>query len=119
MTRRLVALAAVLMLSACMGGKPPPAPSPAVNSGDPAACGAAGGTIRPVCRLQRPMCVIPYADAGKACTSNSQCAGGCIYDGAPIAANGATTGQCRQNNDPCGCVEHVDGGKKVGGLCVD
>jgi hypothetical protein len=117
--RALACFAAALMLAACTANAPPPKASPAINSGDPVACGAAGGTIRPVCRLQRPMCVIPYADAGKACTDDSQCQGGCLYEGAAVAANGTTTGLCRKDNDPCGCIEHLKDGKRVSGVCVD
>jgi hypothetical protein len=120
LTRRAIALAALLLAAACTGASPPPPPSPAASSSvDAAACGAAGGVVRPVCRMQRPMCVIPNADAGKACTDDSQCGGGCVYDGAPMGADGTTTGVCRKDNDPCGCIEHVKSGKKAGGICVD
>ena len=40
-------------------------------------CQAAGGTLQRLGRLQREQCVIPYADAGKACSRKSDCSGQC------------------------------------------
>lgn len=118
--RALAALACLLVLAACAPDAPrssPPAPT--VAGADPAACATAGGTVRPVCRLGRSMCVVPFKDAGKACTDNAQCEGGCLYEGAPVAADGTTTGACRKDNDPCGCREEVVAGKRANGICVD
>ena len=50
-------------------------------------CQAAGGTLQRLGRLQREQCVIPYADAGKACSGKSDCTGQCLAGGGwPLAA---------------------------------
>jgi hypothetical protein len=69
--------------------------------------------------LGRPMCVIPYADAGKACTDGDQCQGDCRYGDGKPPANGTVTGQCQRSNDPCGCFSTVEGGRITAALCVD
>jgi hypothetical protein len=85
---------------------------------DPAACAAAGGELQPVCRMQRPMCLISFADAGKACTDGSQCGSGrCYVQGADAAA--PTSGQCTATNDPCGCYQRIEDGKVQPTICVD
>ncbi|HEY8614987.1 hypothetical protein [Phenylobacterium sp.] len=134
--RRLI-LAAVLALAACAapaassdapkpirpapsGGAHPDQPeSPGRQPPDAAACARQGGTVRPVCMLGRPMCVIPFADAGKACTDGDQCQGDCRFQGAKPPPGGKVTGQCQRSNDPCGCFSNVEDGQVTGGLCVD
>lgn len=117
--------ASSLLLAACAVDAPPSKPAAVAGAAASApgtaanACTATGGVVRPVCRMQRPMCVVPYADAGKACTDDAQCAGGCLYEGAAVTADGRTTGNCRKDNDPCGCVEHLKDGQRVNGICVD
>ena len=85
-----------------------------------AACRAKGGTIRKVCRLQQPACVVPYSDGGKRCTDNSQCKGKCILDidHAP-APDEIVVGRCLRDDDPCGCRVEVVAGKVAGGGCYD
>lgn len=111
--RLLAALAAVLALAACA---PVDAPRPEPTSEatlDVAACKAEGGAVMPVCRMQKPMCVLPYKDAGKTCTDNDQCEGRCVAEGET-----ATAGTCEADNDPCGCVTEMVGGKPRT-ICVD
>jgi hypothetical protein len=133
--RRLI-LAALFALAACAAPpaapgpvKPTPAPSGGPHPAQPgrptppvdaAACAARGGAVRNVCMLQRPMCVIPYADAGKACTDGDQCQGDCRYTADGVPPPGArVSGTCQVNNDPCGCFSNVEDGQITGGLCVD
>ncbi len=117
--RVLAALAAVLALAAC---------APTVRDGstgldptvDVAACKANGGTVKPVCRMQRPACIFTYKDAGKACTDSDQCEGRCIAaDGAMPADGAAVAGICETDNDLCGCSTEILGGKAQAGRCVD
>lgn len=112
-------VASLALLAACAPAAPPAPPAAGQASLDPAQCSAAGGTVKPVCRLQRPQCVISYPDAGKACTDGSQCGSGkCVTD--RDAAPGAPAqGVCKADNDPCGCVTPVVNGKVGAGLCVD
>ena len=88
---------------------------------DPAACMQQGGVVRKVCLSQSLACVTPYPDAGKVCTDNSQCKGGCIYQstGKPLPVSGKVKGVCKQTNDPCGCFSEVVKGKVSQGFCRD
>jgi putative hemolysin len=93
-----------------------PAAEPAAP--DAATCSARGGEMRPVCRRQLPMCILPYADAGKSCRDDADCEGRCIYrgDAPPGAAN--LTGKCQADNQPCGCTNFLSDGKS-NIICVD
>jgi hypothetical protein len=124
--RNLIILAAFAIAAACTPAPPTPpeAPTPAQTSSpapsaDEASCAATGGSWQPVCRMQKPTCVITYADAGKACTSGDQCAGDCVSSGDSIPAGEAASGICSTNSDPCGCRTKIEDGKSVGTLCVD
>jgi putative hemolysin len=105
---------ALSLLAACA---PAPAPQPAAQSAD-ASCAARGGTLQPVGRLQRPTCVVPYADAGKTCSDKADCQGACIAEG-NLEAQDATTGQCQKTNVQFGCYAKIVGGKSTGAICID
>ena len=59
---------ALSLLAACAPSAP--ASQPTAQSAD-ASCAARGGSMQPVGRLQRPTCVVPYADAGKTCSDKA------------------------------------------------
>jgi hypothetical protein len=85
-------------------------------------CRANGGTIRNVCRLQLPACVVPFADGGKRCTDSRQCKGKCLLDtetDRPLRPGDYADGRCQRDNDPCGCKIEVMYGKVESGVCVD
>ena len=85
---------------------------------NPAACARAGGQIKPVCRAQRPLCVIPYPDAGRPCRDASECAGDCLASvGAQMGER--VQGTCERDNNPCGCRSYIEDGRVVDGRCVD
>ena len=85
---------------------------------DPAACERAGGRLKPVCRAQRPLCVIPYPDAGRPCRDASECAGDCLASvGTQMGER--VQGTCERDNNPCGCRSYVEDGRVVDGRCVD
>jgi hypothetical protein len=88
---------------------------------NPAACARAGGALQPVCRMQMPMCLITFTDAGKSCTDGAHCGSGRCYAATPTAASGGsgTTGQCAPTNNPCGCNQRVKDGVALPTLCVD
>lgn len=88
---------------------------------DPAACAKAGGVLQPVCRMQKPMCLITFSDAGKSCTDGAQCGSGRCYAATPVAASGGSgaTGQCAPTINPCGCNQRVEDGVALPTLCVD
>jgi putative hemolysin len=110
---------ALSLLAACAPAAqtPAPGPQPAAQSAD-ASCAARGGSMQPVGRLQRPACVVPYADAGKTCSDKADCQGACIAEGNPKAQD-ATTGQCQKTNVQFGCYAKIVGGKATGAICVD
>ncbi|OFX04334.1 MAG: hypothetical protein A3E78_14560 [Alphaproteobacteria bacterium RIFCSPHIGHO2_12_FULL_63_12] len=110
------------------------APAPAVDEGggasieemraqslaeiDQEACAAAGGAVRQEGMLGMYRCVKPFADAGKACRSKSDCEGKCLAtdDAAPDAE---VTGACQADDSPFGCYAEVEGGKVQAAICVD
>lgn len=87
---------------------------------DPAACAKAGGEVRPVCRMQKPMCVVTFADANKTCSDSSDCGSGrCLSVNTTATAGQGATGQCSPTNDPCGCYQRIEDGVTLPTLCVD
>ncbi|MEZ5937663.1 MAG: hypothetical protein R3C52_05535 [Hyphomonadaceae bacterium] len=88
-------------------------------SAHPDACAKAGGEVRPVCMMGKPMCVIAFKDAGKPCTDSSQCSGRCLGDGKATKAGQPGTGRCAPTNNPCGCFQTVRDGIVQPTLCVD
>ena len=117
--RKLSILAAasltLSLLAACAPATQ--APAPTAQSAD-ASCAARGGSMQPVGRLQRPTCVVPFADAGKTCSDKADCQGACIAEG-NLEAQGAVTGQCQKTNRQFGCYAKVVNGKSTGAICVD
>jgi hypothetical protein len=114
---RILALTAIaaLLLAGCAPTAEPAAPSAATLAAN---CSAKGGSILPVGKAQIPTCVVPYADAGKACTDKSQCEGQCVLEG-NLEPQGAVTGQCQKTNRQFGCYAKVVNGKTTGAICVD
>jgi putative hemolysin len=110
-----IASLALSLLAACAPAAQPSAP--AAQSAD-ATCAAHGGSMQPVGRLQRPTCVVPYADAGKTCSDKADCQGSCIAE-SNLEAQGAVSGQCQKTNVQFGCYAKIVGGKATGAICVD
>lgn len=110
---------------------PPPAPAPASkpapmpkyvspNKAEAAACRARGGELRPVCMAGDEMCVLRFRDAGKSCTDKKDCTGKCLYVGEnPHVGATGVTGRCEPDNDPCGCMAVIKGGRIVSNDCRD
>ena len=87
---------------------------------DPAACAKAGGALQPVCRMQKPMCVITFSDAGKTCSDGSECGSGrCVASEASAPKPGPVTGICAPTNNPCGCYTRIEDGAAQATICVD
>ena len=106
---------ALSLLAACAPAAQ--APAPAAQSAD-ASCAARGGSMQPVGRLQRPTCVVPYADAGKTCSDKADCQGACIAEG-NAESQGAITGQCQKTNVQFGCFAKIVNGKATAAICID
>lgn len=82
-------------------------------------CQAAGGTLQRLGRLQREQCVIPYADAGKACSRKSDCTGQCLAAG-EVTPGAVASGTCQRDaRQNFGCRQRIDDGKAQGTICVD
>ena len=133
---RTLAIALAFALAAC--AVPPTAPTTAAplpssavvqqtaaaqaDPGDPnvdaEACRARGGDIRPICMLQRPACVIRYADAGRECRGDADCEGRCYAKGGAASGEPAV-GRCQATSNPCGCNTLVEDGRAGPSLCVD
>ena len=145
MLRAFVAAVVAIAVTACTAPAPPEQPAsqaafigiegkPLVSNGvidasvqealtaDPAACAKAGGELKPVCRMQRPMCLITFSDAGRSCTDGAQCGSGRCLAESPTASTGGgpgATGQCSTTNDPCGCYQRIEKGVAQPTLCAD
>lgn len=92
----------------------------AALTADPAACAKAGGEVRPVCRMQKPMCVVTFADANKACSDSSDCGSGrCLSVNTTAESGQPAKGQCSPTNDPCGCYQRIEDGVALPTLCAD
>lgn len=131
MTMKQLILAAVFAaLCACAPAiapesATPPAQAAASRPGDStdiANCAARGGVIDTVGRMQRQVCRVPYADAGKTCSNKSDCTARCILDreeGDAEPGSGKVAGRCQQYQTQFGCFSEVDGGRVKSTICVD
>jgi hypothetical protein len=117
----LLGAAITLGLSACQqdlkmgddGGLP---------SRDMRDCAVSGGTVEVRGKLHTPVCVHPYADAGKSCSRKNDCQGKCIATGerGELPKLGQiVAGHCQPNNKLFGCYAEVEGGKAKAAICVD
>ena len=76
--------------------------------------------MQAVGRAQTMQCVVAYADAGKRCTTGSDCAGDCRVESTPFPEAGANAvGQCQADSRPFGCHAKVENGKATPAICVD
>ncbi|MEM0515753.1 hypothetical protein WCN91_10085 [Pseudoalteromonas sp. YIC-827] len=83
------------------------------------ACLDNGGVIKPVCMNAIPACIYKYPDAGKQCSSGSECEGDCLVVGHFVAEGSAAIGQCSVDNDPCGCYQRILDGVAEYAMCTD
>ena len=128
--KRLIIAVAALLAAACQpmpasdaAATPAPAQSQVSAAGttDAALCATQGGKMLPQGRMQTVRCVITYADAGRRCTTGSDCAGDCRIEQAANAphAGAAAVGQCQRDSSRFGCYTTVENGKAEATLCVD
>lgn len=113
-------LASALVFAACACA-PVDAPTAPVSQTDAAqsACASRGGTLQRVGRAQTLQCVMPYADAGRACTDGSACASGNCLGAVDAAGQTNVTGQCQASNMAFGCYTRVNNGRAEAAICVD
>jgi hypothetical protein len=67
---------------------------------DQPACRAKGGQVSARGMFGLPTCVVPFADAGKACSNKIDCDGRCLAGESDLPIGTAATGQC-QRDDAC------------------
>lgn len=117
MREMIIAIFAAVAIAACAATVDAPAPQPQDAS---AACTARGGSYERVGRAGTLRCVMPYADAGQACTDGSQCDGKCVINPAEAEGQpGPFTGACQANDALFGCYAEVENGQVVRAICVD
>ncbi len=127
--KRLLILAAFMVATAC---QPIPAADVDIDTTDvppgvqvsenptPTECAARGGRMQPVGRAQTMQCVVAYADAGKRCTTGSDCLGDCRVEDAPFPQAGTSAvGRCQADSQPFGCHAKVENGRTTAAICID
>ena len=89
----------------------------AMTEAEKAECTAKGGLVERGGKAQIEACRTRFADAGKACTDNGQCQGGCnanlIKPGDPHPV-----GQCNTYSGRFGCQSYLAKGV-VQEICID
>jgi putative hemolysin len=128
--KRLMIAAVALLAAACQpmpatdgaaSAAPQQSQASAAGSTDAALCASQGGKMLPQGRMQSVRCVIAYADAGKRCTTGSDCQGDCRIEetaGTPDAG-AAVIGRCQVDSTRFGCFTTVENGKAEATLCID
>jgi putative hemolysin len=124
--RLTLMLSLLLMLAGCSSAPnaaDTTAAAPAANAevATAASCTAAGGEMKPLGRLQRVQCVVPYADAGRTCSAKADCSGQCLAQGeAELVAGAKASGVCQRDvSQNFGCRQRIDNGVAQGTICVD
>lgn len=75
--------------------------------------------MRPLGRRGLLKCVVPFADAGKACSDKSQCHGDCLAV-ALVPAGTAAQGVCQRDiSENYGCRQTVQDGVGGSQICID
>lgn len=123
MKQTLACIAILIALAACMTPQKTAPTAPVKQPWeitDAAECAKANGSIRPVCMMGKPTCVVNYPDAGKTCRDKADCQGNCYFAGPGSPKPDApATGKCSADSDPCGCRTAIVNGKAQWPLCVD
>ena len=72
------------------------------------------------------VCVMPYSDAGRACTDSGQCAGRCLlsYDSSEVTIQShpvgrEAAGQCEADSPTFGCHAEIVNGRITQPVCDD
>ena len=116
-------MAATVAFGLAVTGGAQPA-SRETGSPDAQQCRARGGTVSRRGITQSPVCVVPYADAGRACSDDSDCLGRCLLpaddDWHRHPPGSRATGQCQAENNDYGCFAEVRNGRVAGAfICTD
>jgi hypothetical protein len=95
-----------------------------LSSAELATCVNKGGSVKIAGLSGNQTCALPLADAGKQCTSSSQCLGDCLLDEArpgqrSIGAGAMVVGQCQATDYGFGCRTFVENGRVAQRMCID
>lgn len=88
------------------------------SAADAQRCIDAGGKVMRDGILGAYRCTQNYPDAGKACSSSSDCIGQCRVNGV-VADDGTAEGACQRTDSPFGCFAIVENGRGGPSICVD
>ena len=81
-------------------------------------CEGSGGTIQARGINSRAVCVLPFKDAGKACSDKSDCQGVCFAAPNAILGKDHSSGTCQKDPyDFPTCFQSVSQGTVMGGPC--
>ena len=132
MRHAILVLLASSLLAACAGFGPHEAPASPVDgyqvvevAGQKATrrersrCETVGGIIRQDGLAGWERCIQTMPDAGKTCTSSTECVQSCVITGRFVEMDTPTTGQCAETDSPFGCFQVVEDGLAAPALCVD
>ena len=116
----IAAFVLALALGSCSSGVKLETGVPAIAMRD---CASSGGTLAPRGKKQEAVCVHPYPDAGKSCSSSSQCGGRCIAkvnaDGSLPKIGESAAGMCQADDKLFGCFAELKNGKVSASMCID
>lgn len=114
-------MAAVLMLVAgCSAMGSPSSSSVKAPPLDQQACQQQGGRWQAIGRAQRWVCLVDYADAGKACSDAAQCQGRCLLEDVDVPAGQPANGVCQRDaSQAFGCRQPVQNGVAGSVVCID
>ncbi|HYD13082.1 MAG TPA: hypothetical protein VEC11_09560 [Allosphingosinicella sp.] len=121
--RKAALLGLPALLGLAVGGSLVLAQQPQRNVGlsdaERAQCLARHGRVLIAGFSGNEVCALPYADAGRRCTSGSQCAGDCMYDGPAPRPGQRVTGRCEALQYGFGCRTTLENGRIAYAICTD
>ena len=72
-------------------------------------CAMNGGTLTRAGMAGKPVCVHPYPDGGKPCSSSEECIGGCVIYEPPVPGQPTpSVGVCRYSTPSFGCDAPIE-----------
>lgn len=117
--RNAVVVAVLMLVAGCsaMGEQPAAVKAPPL---DQQACQQQGGRWQAIGRAQRWVCLVDYADAGKACSDAAQCQGRCLLEDVDVPAGQPASGVCQRDaSQAFGCRQPVQNGVAGSVVCID
>jgi hypothetical protein len=112
-----IALCSAALAAASQGGA---VRNAKLDSQQRAQCSARSGKVMIAGLSGNEICALPLADAGKSCTSGSQCIGDCLLDGnLPMGPGVRVAGRCEPTDYGFGCRTIVENSRVQHRICID